>query len=200
MSFIDIQKTSSNSDTNINAGEPTTTNTVVEKPIKTMEHPMATVGINKSLSDYCISSLKRTKCNQQQLKRRRRFLNGHSQKQSEGSKSKNGNEADDEEKFDETPMPLQASEAVVEIGPVNHNRSSLDEMTSTINTDVSWDGYTDSPFYSNSATAEDVDSEDNSKKIQPILPWDELFFELEPLDDLSQNNVRHKLIISKCSH
>jgi hypothetical protein len=73
----------------------------------------------------------------------------------------------------------------------------LDEMASTLNSEVSWDGYTESPYYSSSvvvaaATAADdgeLSDKADSKKIQPILPWDELFFELEPLDELSQNNV-----------
>lgn len=57
------------------------------------------------------------------------------------------------------------------------------DETSTTNTDVSdphWDGYTSSPYYSNSVTVEDICV---IEKAQPVLPWDELFFELDPIED-----------------
>lgn len=43
--------------------------------------------------------------------------------------------------------------------------------------------YQSSPFYSNSVTVEDICINEKVAHIQPILPWDELFFELEPIDD-----------------
>ncbi|CAF0969654.1 unnamed protein product, partial [Brachionus calyciflorus] len=79
--------------------------------------------------------------------------------------------------------------------PTNNNEhiinTAVDE-TSTTNTDISdphWDGYTSSPFYSNSVTVEDVCL---NEKTQPILPWDELFFELDPIEDIpKKQNTNH---------
>jgi hypothetical protein len=70
----------------------------------------------------------------------------------------------------------------------------IDE-TSIINTEVSdpiWDGYTSSPYYNNTVTSEEISIKENIK--QPVLPWDELFFELEPIDDISikTNSQTHK--------
>ena len=95
------------------------------------------------------------------------------------------------EKYDKNILAIVASTT---------NSSMLQETNSTINpnvlitpidetsttaTDVSdphWDGYTSSPYYSNSVTVENVYV---NEKARPILPRDELFFELEPLDDIS---------------
>lgn len=146
--------------------------------------------MNKSFSEYCMRklALKTSKNNQQSLKRRRRFLNGTVQQNENVKNNQNGNEADDEEKFDEpeaTKVTEKEVDLVIDPKVTECITPLLDEMlTSTVNTDVSWDGYTDSPFYSNSATAEDLCV---GKKAQPILPWDELFFELEPFDEMTHN-------------
>lgn len=147
-----------------------------------------------SLSDYCMSSLKKTESSKKQhLKRRRRFFNATSN-QNENLKNKNGNEADDEEfisKNLETKEKLNESlkqQLTITSGAVRERLlTTPDELASIINSDVSWDGYNDSPYYSNSATNEDMCV---NKKAQPILPWDELFFELDPLDDLSNNVIK----------
>ena len=144
-----------------------------------------------------MSSLEKAESNKKQhLKRRRRFINA-TKNQNENLKNKNGNEADDEEfvtKNLETkakPNEIkQQQQLTVTTGSCRERLlTTPDELASTINSDVSWDGYNDSPYYSNSATNEDMCI---NKKTQPILPWDELFFELDPLEDLS-NNVRLKV-------
>ena len=76
----------------------------------------------------------------------------------------------------------------------------VEEIGNTDASDPHWDGYTSSPFYSNSVTVDDIcnlNDKPSSSHIQPILPWDELFFELEPIDDSSikQNNVIFFLFI-----
>jgi hypothetical protein len=99
-----------------------------------------------------------------------------------------------QEKYDQSILAIAASvnsttnssmlqEANLTVNP-NVLVTPIDE-TSTTATDVSdphWDGYTSSPYYSNSVTVENVYV---NEKARPILPWDELFFELEPLDDIS---------------
>jgi len=140
---------------------------------------------NKSFSDYFMShlSVKSEKHNRKQIKRRRRFFTGVVQP---GEISKNGNEADDEEKFDEPVLAKDDDLASENQSVLNYNNTtnsiapSLGEtLASTVNTDVSWDGYTETPFYKNSITTDNQ----NIKKAQPVLPWDELFFELDPPDD-----------------
>jgi hypothetical protein len=62
----------------------------------------------------------------------------------------------------------------------DHNQIMRIQNDESVHTDVSephWDGYENSPYYSNLNQAE------RNKSIQAILPWDELFFELEPIED-----------------
>ncbi|RNA25325.1 hypothetical protein BpHYR1_025033 [Brachionus plicatilis] len=87
-----------------------------------------------------------------------------------------------------TDKKSESTSNVICAGPVIV-AAGVDE-TSTTNTDVSdphWDGYTSSPFYSNSVTVEDFCFSD---KNQPVLPWDELFFELDPNEDIPHKQNR----------
>ena len=181
---------------------------------------------NKSLSDYCMSSSANNQAvcqnQQQQLQRRRRYLKAAHHV---SDKIQNGNEADDEDKYDEptlnnvtsdTKLADQDDDAAETTQPTPLNDMKLEkvneevfmsivaerpllaetangavaEEVNAVNTEMSdphWDGYTSLPY-----TSLAIDHTCINEKAQPILPWDELFFELEPLDEMPlKQNVNH---------
>ena len=182
---------------------------------------------NKSLSDYCMSSSvnNHAACQnqQQQLQRRRRYLKAAHHV---SDKIQNGNEADDEDKYDEptlnnvtsdtklvdqdddaaestipqdTKLEKVNEEVFMSIVadrplPAETSNAAVTEEVNAVNTEMSdphWDGYTSLPY-----TSLVIDQACINEKTQPILPWDELFFELEPLDEMPlKQNVNKILLI-----
>lgn len=102
---------------------------------------------------------------------------------------------------------------------INNTTATIDETTHTDVSDPHWDGYTSSPYYSNSVTVEDICLMEKTEQplqqqqqqhqpqqqrlVEPILPWDEIFFELDPFEEVLSNNkenVRLPLIYSFVSN